>query len=434
MPAHIVVGLGYGDEGKGLVTDHLVRSTGASGVIRFNGGAQAAHNVVAGDKHHTFNQFSSGTLAGAMTYLSKYMLVNPHVLFDEWERLRKIGIWPEGKIAVQKGALVTTPFHIAANRIREIDRAGGRHGSCGLGIGETVMMAKKHPDIALRVEDLQDPQITALKLMAIHSVYRVELDRLIVSNGLRANHVAEPIENWSGSSRETLKIYEIFAKVVPLFERFNFDPDEHIVFEGAQGVLLDQFYGFHPHTTWSDTTTTNAERLLNEMGLKGYKGEVKKIGVMRSYMTRHGRGPFVTEDSSLREDPRFAEAHNGQGEWQGSWRVGWTDLRAMMYSLDAINGVDELAVTHLDRVEGLWQVAMSYSKPLRLPWQTDRQKWLHDRAIALHALAKAKPLYHQLANATPEHLVDIIEATLKTPVTIRGFGPTHEDIKVVEHA
>ena len=131
-----------------------------------------------------------------------------------------------------------------------------------------------------------------------------------------------------------------------------------IIFEGAQGILLDEWYGFHPYTTWSTTTFKNAEQLLAE---QSYAAEVTRIGVMRAYATRHGPGPFVTEDAQL--SLALPDAHNGHNLWQRQFRVGYLDLVATRYALDIAGSVDCLAVTHLDRLSQLpaWNVCDAYS-------------------------------------------------------------------------
>lgn len=425
MPAFIVVGLGYGDEGKGITVDHLVRQHQASGVVRFNGGAQAAHNVVLPDgRHHTFSQFGAGFFAGAMTYLSKYMLVNPHVLFSEGLHLAELGFKPWDRIAVQADALVTTPFHVAANRLREYARGQNRHGSCGMGIGETVQDAQIGREI--RVRDLRDPKLVYEKLhdMQIHK--RKQMMPLIYDlPGGPTHDLAHPFFDFS-PIKEAMDVYRVFNKIIPVFEEFDFDPDETYVFEGAQGVLLDEWCGFHPHTTWSDTTPRNAARLLvGEMD----EDDCTVIGVMRSYMTRHGAGPFVTEAPELAE--RFPEAHNDSEGFQGAWRVGWTDLRAISYALNCIGGVDALSVTHLDRVSGDWKICLDY--PLTVPSrEMTHELWEFERALTLNDLDIADKEYAEFEQMDPITLVEIVEARLDTPVTIQGYGPTHLDVRSSE--
>src|SRR5687768_12378377 len=113
----IVIGLGFGDEGKGAVVDALCGDGSVSTVVRFNGGAQAAHNVIAGGRHHTFSQFGSGTLAGVPTWLSRHVLVEPIALATESRELEAIGVPdPLSLMSIDAQALLTTPFHVAANR------------------------------------------------------------------------------------------------------------------------------------------------------------------------------------------------------------------------------------------------------------------------------------------------------------------------------
>ena len=146
--AIVVAGLGFGDEGKGTTVDWLVRRHESALVVRYNGGAQAAHNVVLPDgRHHTFSQFGSGTLAGAETFLSRYMLVNPSAMLNEAAGLAGLGVVdPLSRVHVDEDALITTPFHIAANRAREQARGDGRHGSCGMGIRETILFPLVKPE------------------------------------------------------------------------------------------------------------------------------------------------------------------------------------------------------------------------------------------------------------------------------------------------
>jgi hypothetical protein len=175
----IVVGLGYGDAGKGTIVDWLCRAGQPGGqpggqpdgappaaVIRFNGGAQAAHHVVApSGQVHAFAQFGSGTLAGTPTFLSRFTLVDPLALTAEAEHLRRLGVSdPFGLLTVDREALLTTPCHRAANQAREAARGSGRHGSCGMGVGETARYALEYPPDAPRAGDLTAPATLRRKL------------------------------------------------------------------------------------------------------------------------------------------------------------------------------------------------------------------------------------------------------------------------------
>src|ERR1700683_2709429 len=169
----IVCGLGFGDEGKGSVTDYLCSQDSADpahAVVRFNGGAQAAHNVVTADgRQHTFAQFGAATFPpGVRTYLSRFALVDPLALAGEAAHLASVGVTDAlDLVTVDVDALLTTPDHQAANRARELARGGGRHGSCGMGIGETASYALVHPAEAPRAGDCLAPPVVARKLAAL---------------------------------------------------------------------------------------------------------------------------------------------------------------------------------------------------------------------------------------------------------------------------
>ena len=285
--ALIVVGLGYGDEGKGSVVDHLARACDARAVVRFNGGAQAAHNVVLADgRQHTFAQFGSGTFAGAATHLSRYVLVNPLLLFLEAEQLARAGVAdPLARLTISADAPITTPFHIAANQLRELARGGARHGSCGLGIGET--MRDVVAGIHIRAGDLRHPARLREALIDLQERKRREMRAgfqgawpLGTPSALRS----------ARALNDTLEVFATLAETVAIVDE---PPDfgaGTVIYEGAQGVLLDEHAGFFPHVTWSRTTPVNARALAG--------AEATTIGVARTYMTRHGAGPLVTEDAA----------------------------------------------------------------------------------------------------------------------------------------
>jgi len=352
--ASVICGIAFGDEAKGSVVDYLCRQATNPTVVRFNGGHQAAHNVVLPDgTHHTFSQFGSGTLAGARTHLSRYMLVEPMAMENEAEHLRQIGVAdPYSLLAVDEECVVVTPFHRAANRIREAARGDGRHGSCGLGIGEAASDALTHPDETVRWRGLYEPKL-AEKLATIRDRKRIELKDEI--DGLLRSVVEDyDIQDAVDSViRRDMTIPAHYASFMSLEAgRVTSVKSEHLaelvkhgdlIFEGAQGALLDEDHGFHPYTTWSKTTTVNALALLKEIG---YEGQIEKLGVVRTYFTRHGPGPFPTEDATLAA--RLKDAHNGEGRWQGGMRYGHFDALLAKYAIAVCGGIDGLAVTHAD--------------------------------------------------------------------------------------
>lgn len=339
----IVIGLGLGDEGKGSIIDYLAAmAVDPVTVVRFNGGAQCAHNVVLDDgTHHTFAQFGSGTFVpGCKTHLSRYMMINPGNFLREEEHLRQIGVGDGfARLTIEEGALITTPFHVAMNHARERARGVDAHGTTGQGIGETMSDSLFNPSLSIRVSDLLEPEKLRKKLEKLRrEKYRQAREilgpRLAAPRDLVDRNVIDAVMKEYREFTSRIKI------VGPEWLQGILDSsNEQVIFEGAQGVLLDQDVGFHPHTTWSKTTTANALELLCGR-------EAKTLGVLRTYMTRHGAGPLVTDTDSVSGE----ELHNSDQDTAGLFRVGYLDLVALSYALE-VQPVDELAITHLDRLD-----------------------------------------------------------------------------------
>ncbi|MEV6494689.1 adenylosuccinate synthetase, partial [Actinoplanes sp. NPDC051633] len=380
-----VVDHGYGDAAKGTVVPALCPTTGRRAVLRFNGGAQAAHNVVtASGRHHTFAQFGSGTFHGVPTHLTRFMVVDPLALAAEAASLGN----PYHLLTVDEDALLATPWHRAANRARERRRGGERHGSCGMGVGETMEYALSHAD-APRVRDVLSPSRLRSRLAAVADFYGDVLPLDAVVDAFTAFGRAVSVVDSSYVSR--------LLREGPC------------VFEGAQGVLLDEWRGWHPHTTWSTTTFDNVAALCPSF---------TRLGVVRTYTTRHGAGPLVTEAPLDRP-----EAHNGAGEWQGAFRVGHFDAVAHRYAVEVAGGVDGLAVTHLDRVAPAMRMVTSYKGWHRIVPGPFRD--LTYQAALTARLERARPgSSHRPADWSAD-----IGAALGAPVMLESHGPATDDKK-----
>jgi adenylosuccinate synthase len=365
--AFVVVDLGFGDAGKGLLTDFLVRRTGARLVVRYNGGAQAGHNVVTPEgRHHTFAQFGAGTFVpGVRTYLSRHVAVHPAALRFEAAALAAQGVDDAlDRLRISEGALVITPYHQAAGRLRELARGAERHGSCGAGVGEAVGDALAHPGEAVRAGDLRDRAALRRKLRRVRDRKRAEVEALgLLATGAAA---ARELSAWGEDGAGDALLDRFVDAACPLAERGLVTPDSLLagwlaeagatVFEGAQGVLLDEDAGFHPFTTWSRCTPANALEILAEASPET---AVERIGVLRSHAVRHGPGPFPTEAPEIAVAVR---EHNTFGDWQGAVRYGWFDAVLARYALAAAGPLERLAVTHLDVPPrlGHWRVGTGY--------------------------------------------------------------------------
>lgn len=357
MPrAYVVCDLGFGDAGKGLVTDALVRRTGAKLVVRYNGGAQAGHNVVTPEgRHHTFAQLGAGSFVpGVRTFLSRYVVVHPTGLLQEAQRFDAVnGGRVLARLGISREARIITPYHQALNRLRELSRGEGRHGSCGVGVGETVRDAILHPGTTVRAGDLADPRRLRTLLTAARERLLDEAHALVqvceAQGPETGAHASEELRLFSHPE----VITRWMTRIQPVVEAGCLVDESMlgawagtglpVIFEGAQGVLLDESIGFHPHTTWTDCTPRQAQELIAEQ-LPTHVPV--RVGVLRSHGVRHGQGPFPTE-----ADLGIGIAdHNRENPWQGRVRYGWFDAVLGRYALEACGGIDVLALTHLDLV------------------------------------------------------------------------------------
>jgi adenylosuccinate synthase len=421
----IVCDLGFGDSGKGSTVDFLCRIEGSNWVIRYNGGAQAAHNVVEpSGRHFTFGMFGSGTLIGANTILGPKVLVNPMVIADEAQGLMNLGVnSPMDKMYVHGDCLVTTPFHIAANRAKEAARGSNRHGSCGMGIGETVqyqvdMIAKRLRREAmsaqqwpLRVEDLGNKALVKFKLE-------------MMARWLKDNYDLEI--QWESLVEHYYTLSKAWTTVDDDFIDDVLDTME-CVFEGSQGVLLDEWYGFFPYVTRSTTTFENALEFLDGR-------DVIKMGVVRSYTTRHGPGPMPSQRTDYDIGPfMHPELHNAYGEWMGGWRIGDFDGVAIKYAIEVCGGIDVLTVNHCDYpVAGL---VTSYRDQRpdgalyhgigKVPEWMDKDLGYQQRLTDL--LMNCTGVIEPGVPATANNIADYLEV----PLDITSHGPTWRDKKVV---
>lgn len=342
-----VLGLGFGDCGKGRFVDHLCHRLGIPVVVRFNGGAQAGHNVVLADgRHHTFSQFGSGTFVpGVRTLLAHTVVVHPTALGLEAGHLADLGV-PDAlaRIRIDPRCRVTTPFHQALGRMRELARGRFAHGTCGVGVGETVRQDLEAPGTALRFGDLWDRALTREKLEHLR---RRTLEEAL---DLALPPSAEPERRlfldpnvcgrWQGH------VAEVLARVRRCDEGLlgtTLREPGRVLFEGAQGLLLDEAAGFHPHTTWSSVGPLAVEALVRDTGLTE---SVHHHGVLRAYLTRHGPGPMPTEDPGL---DRLEEPHNPDQGWQGRFRRGQPDGVLLDYARQSAGRTFQgLFLSHLD--------------------------------------------------------------------------------------
>jgi adenylosuccinate synthase len=371
---------------------------------------------------------------------SRFLYLHPEAN-EGGAHLQELGV-PDcfHRVTIEDQALITTPYHVAINRARERIREN-KHGSCGMGVGETVAYSIMHPESALRAGHLSGRSKELLN--RVRYIRRHALKELLtIAKGAHMSLVREECEFLQDdrASRDLAELYANFSwssgvKIVDSTYLSKILDSGTVIFEGAQGVLLDEEWGFHPYTTWSDCTFGNAHQLLKQCD---YQGEVTRMAVLRAYHTRHGAGPFPTEDKDL----SYLERHNGFGEWQGSFRRGYFDFLLAHYARRVLGGVDEVALTHLDQVQGPQKVCIGYK------WDQSDTKGLFQRKIhpvsreayeKLLTLCEVEgmPYFHPFGDGsiTPvfttlpsvDRLISGVSTAMQAPITIRSYGPTSED-------
>lgn len=345
-----IVGLGFGDCGKGRFIDDLTRRWQAHTVVRFNGGAQAGHNVVLPDgRHHTFAQFGAGSFVpGVRTLLASPVVVHPSALLVEADYLRRVDVGDAlQRLIIDARCRVNTPFHQAAGRLRELLRGASAHGSCGVGVGETVAFGQRYPELGLRYGELFMPVLALAKLEHVRRQLLADFQSLDDARLDEPPFAAElrMLQDEGIARRWLTAIQPLLAHVKPAGQDVvaaRLRLDGTVLFEGAQGALLDENYGFHPHTTWSTTLVGAAREVLEHSNISA---PLMKLGATRSYLTRHGQGPFPTQTDEL---DSIAEPHNVDTCWQGPFRRGHPDMLLLRYACALNEGIDGLLVSHLD--------------------------------------------------------------------------------------
>jgi adenylosuccinate synthase len=330
MRAIAVIGANFGDEAKGKMVDYFC-SQSPSLVVRFNGGAQAGHTVVCPDgRRHVFHHFGAGTFAGAATFLSRFFIVNPLLWEKERRQLAALGA-AEQQLLIDPDALLTTPLDMLVNQEIEQARGAHRHGSCGIGINETV--DRCDGELRTTAAHLGRPRELRSLLSGIAERALVRLESL----GVVPSPLCLDLVRSDGLIEKYVRACEALCTNCRLVQVDALQGMGRVVFEGAQGLLLDEQHRFFPHVTRSRTGLTNVSTLAQELGLR----ELEAVYVTRSYMTRHGAGLFPSEDPAM----RFPDATNLPNPWQGTLRFGRLDVDLLAESIQAdLAGKSRLAV------------------------------------------------------------------------------------------
>ncbi|MCA6605440.1 MAG: adenylosuccinate synthase, partial [Pseudanabaena sp. M007S1SP1A06QC] len=369
----IVIGAQWGDEGKGKITDLLSRS--ADVVVRYQGGNNAGHTVVVGDRTFKLHLIPSGILyPKTECIIASGTVIDPQVLLEEVDRLTDLGISTDN-LFIAETSHVTMPYHRVLDRASEDQRAEHKIGTTGRGIGPTY--ADKSERVGIRVIDLMDEKRLAKKLRWAIEQKNIVLQKLYNLEPLDVDAIIEEYRGYA----ERLRPHVIDASLkidVAIRERRN------ILFEGAQGTLLDLDHGTYPYVTSSNPVAGGA---CIGAGV-GPTSIDRVIGVAKAYTTRVGEGPFPTElHDAIGEQigQRGAEFGTTTGRKR---RCGWFDGVIGRYAV-RINGLDCLAVTKLDVLDDLEEIKVCTAYELD-------GKVVRDFPSDARAFARAIPIYETL--------------------------------------
>ncbi|MCL7394045.1 MAG: adenylosuccinate synthase [Thaumarchaeota archaeon] len=359
MPGIVIVGLQWGDEGKGKISYLLCRD--ADCVVRFQGGANAGHTVVVEGRRLKFNILPAGSAAGARPCIASGTVVDLDEVFEELEMLKSMGL--EARLMISRSASVVLPIHKKLDSRIEEARGGSAVGTTRRGIGPTY--SDKALRTGLRIEDLLNPDDLR--------------ERLEI---LKRFHGEEP-----GDFENLRRMGERIAPYVgdvELYVNDVLDEGGKVVFEGAQGTLLDIDHGTYPYVTSSNTIAGAA---CTGCGI-GPTRISEVIGVAKAYTTRVGAGVFPTEvGGELGE--RLREVGQEYGTTTGRpRRVGWLDIPLLRYAI-RISNVDWIALTKLDVLSGLDKIKIC------VEYEYDG-KILKIAPPAVRLLSRVKPIYEEV--------------------------------------
>ena len=344
----VVVGTQWGDEGKGKVVDWLTDH--AQGVVRFQGGHNAGHTLVINGRKTALQLIPSGVMReGVACYIGNGVVVDPVHLLSEIERLEAIGVEVRSRLFISESCPLILPFHVEVDRARETLRessGSGKIGTTGKGIGPAY--EDKVARRALRIQDLKHPQRFARKLAELLALHNVALSGYLGSKALEF----QPIYDRAMQVAEQLS--PMFADVGYALHQSHLRGDR-LLFEGAQGTLLDIDHGTYPYVTSSNCVAGNAAAGAGV----GPQMLHYRLGITKAYTTRVGGGPFPTE-LPIYQAGTVGHHLSTVGQERGTVtgrarRCGWLDAAALRRAM-IINGISGLCITKLDVLDGLQEV------------------------------------------------------------------------------
>ena len=419
MPAFVVVGMQWGDEGKGKVVDYVTRY--ADVVVRHNGGNNAGHTLTVGGKQTILHLIPSGILhEGKVCIIGNGTVLDPAVLLEEIEAVRAAGARLEGRLFISDAAHIIMPYHKLFDKAQEKFRGKNRLGTTGRGIGPAY--ADKAERFGIRLGDLLDTTVFKAKLASLLEYKNLMLEKLFDQAPLCFDAVCEEYLGYADRLRP------FAADIVPMVHD-ALRAGRQVVCEGAQGAMLDLDHGTFPYVTSSTTLSAGACSGIG-LGPRDIKGV---IGIVKAYTTRVGEGPFPTEllnlsGEFLREKGREYGATTGRPR-----RCGWLDC-VQLRRAAMVNGVTHLVLTKPDVLGSLDVIKICTA------YDIDGQK-IREFPGQLSRLERVKPVYEEMPGwaedistcsswndlpAAARAYFKRIEELIGVPVAIVSVGPGRE--------
>ena len=374
MSAFIVLGAQWGDEGKGKMTDYLAEE--ADVVVRFQGGNNAGHTVEVGDKQYKLHLIPSGILYDEKkNVIGNGVVVDPQALFEEIEYLESMGVkvTPE-KLMISDRAHLIMPYHKVLDKLKEKARGKNDIGTTGKGIGPCY--TDKIERSGIRICDLLHADVFEEKLRE-----NVKVKNLYITKVLEGEPV--DVEKVLADYKEYAKKIKPFVKDTSVKVYDSIKANKNVLFEGAQGMLLDIDYGTYPYVTSSNTI---AGGVSNGVGI-GPNLITNAVGIAKAYTTRVGKGPFPTELTDSVGDWIREKGHEYGVTTGRSRRCGWLDL-VILKTTARVCGLTSLAVTKIDTLAGLEKIKVCVG------YKFDGQIIDYFPA-SLEDLAKCEPVYKE---------------------------------------
>ena len=421
MPTRLIIGVQWGDEGKGKIVDLL--SDQAEVVVRYQGGANAGHTIKFDGETHILHLIPSGIFhENTVCVIGNGVVIDPEALLNEMQKVTNLGVKLKGRLFISETAHIILPFHKKLDAAKESHDTETAIGTTGRGIGPAYM--HKTARLGLRMIDLCYPDQLKEKVQQVADYSNCLLKHLYASEEINPDEIVKQLSEYG----QLFKPY--ITNTVERLHKHH-QNGENILLEGAQGALLDLDHGTYPYVTSSSPTSGGA---ATGTGLPPTAfSEI--LGITKAYCTRVGNGPFPTELLDGSGD----ELRNAGQEFGSTTgrprRCGWIDLVALKYAVQ-INGITQLAITKLDVLDKFRTISLCTSYTIN--GQKTKQY-----PTDPHLIHTAEPVYTELEGWNQptrqiknewdlpgelRHFLVFIEEYLGVPVVLLSTGPDREEM------